>query len=530
MNKKIILILNENSSSILIFFLVFVSFLSFLIYYTSGKNLLYADAISRLDIARKVIDNITPGLPQLGNVWLPLPQILMLPFIWNSFLWHSGIAGSIMSMSVFIIGGIFVYKSAKIISNSFIGSFMALSIYALNINLLYLQTTAMSEGLFLSTLAATIYYFLLFFKTNNRYVLIPAALAVCAMTTTRYEGLAVLLSSIPMIFVYTFWKSRKWAKAEANTIMYTVLAGFGFACWTLYLTAIFHDPLYWKNYYTTATVVTASGSKYYSQAKPFISAVWEYLTSTVWMIGLIPVILVIPSVILMFIRDIKNKTLYFIPLLMPLSIFLFMVLTLQRNTPIVQPDLNLFNFLSPNTSNLTGFNIRYGILLLPWVAIIIAYLFAYKNKYIKMTTTVLFVLLISIQVYSYFHTKYSVIYIIPANMSAKSEGGLVGYMKKNYDGGKILISAAGHEDQMFLMGFDYSTYIHEGNYKYWHESLDNPPRYATWVIFDKGQERDAIAAKPNIDIILERDYTRVFYEGQVQIYKINHPTYFQIKN
>ena len=62
-----------------LFFLLFFSIISFLYFYHTGQHLLYADAISRLDIARKVIDNITPGLAQLGNVWLPLPQILMLP-------------------------------------------------------------------------------------------------------------------------------------------------------------------------------------------------------------------------------------------------------------------------------------------------------------------------------------------------------------------------------------------------------------------------------------------------------------------
>lgn len=514
---------------VVVFVLVFFSFLAFLYYYSKGQNLLYADAISRLDIARKVVDNITPGLPQLGNVWLPLPQILMLPFIWNNFLWHSGIAGSIMSMTAFLIGGIFVYKSAKIISNSFVGSLMALSIYGLNINLLYLQTTAMSESLFVATLAATIYFFLLFFKTNNRYLLIPAALAVSAMTTTRYEGLAILLSSIPMVFIYTFWKTKKWSKAEANTIMYAVLAGFGFACWTLYLTVIFHDPLYWKNYYAGASVA-ATGATYYTQAKPFIAAVWEYLTSTVWMVGLIPVILVAPSLLLMFIKDVKNRTFYFIPLLIPLSIFLFMVLTLQKNTPIVQPALVMANILSGDTSNQTGFNIRYGLLLLPWVAIISAYLFSFKNKIIEGVSILLFIFVFGIQVYSYISPTYSVIYRIPAKILAKPEFALVDFMKKNYDGGKILISAAGHEDQMFMMGFNYSTYIHEGNYKYWKESLDDPPRYAAWVVYDKAQDRDPIAVKQNIDIVLDRDYNLVFHEDQVEVYKIKHPTYFQIKN
>ena len=215
---------------------------------------------------------------------------------------------------------------------------------------------------------------------------------------------------------------------------------------------------------------------------------------------------------------------------MPLSVFLFMALTLQKNTPIVQPDLTLANILSSETSKQTGFNIRYGLLLLPWTAIMISYLFSIKNKFVKNIIVFLFVSLFSIQVYSYVNPSYSIIYQIPVGIAPKPYGNLVSWMKNNYDGGKILISASGHEDQMFQMGFDYKTYIHEGNNKYWKESLDNPPRYASWVILDKGQDRDPIAMKKGIDTVLARDYKLVFLEGQVKIYKITKKVYFDIKN
>ncbi len=521
-------ILHKYQIVFVVTFLTITGALALEYFYLLNQNLLYADAISRLNIARKVLDNITPGLAQLGNVWLPLPQMLMIPFIWNNFLWHSGLAGSIMSMAAFIIGGIYVFKSSRLISGSIIGSFFALSIYALNINLLYLQTTAMSEALFVCTLAAVIYYFLKFFKIGKREYLIPAALAVCAMTLTRYEGLAVLLSAIPMIFVYSVLKTRNYHKAEANTIIFSVLAGLGFALWTLYLFIIFGDPLYWKNYYANAQT-TETGAKVYTQAKPFIAAVWQYFTSSAWMIGIIPVFMSGIGIIIMLSKDIFKRTAYFLPLLMPLSIFLFMVLTLQRNTPIVQPPLTMENIISPDTSFDTGFNIRYGLLLLPWVAIMTAYLFAFKNIYIKAVTSIVFVALYGIQLYSYLFPNYSVIYRIPARIYDKPNFEYVNFMKKNYDGGKIFISASGHEDQMFMMGFDYNTYIHEGTNKYWKESLDDPPRYARWVIYDKGQISDPIAVKKNIDVVLFRDYNLVFTHEQVKVFKIKNKPYFEIK-
>ncbi len=508
---------------LVLFFLTFLSSLSFFYYYQNGQHLLYADSISRLNISRKVIDNITPGLPQLGNVWLPLPQILMLPFIWNNFLWHSGIAGSIMSMSAYILGGIFIYKSAQLLTRSIAASIFSLCIFALNINMLYLQTTAMSESVFLCSLAAVIYFFLKWFQTNKKRYLILAALAISAMTLIRYEGLAVLFSSLPMVFGYTFFKTRKFSRAEGNVVVFATLAGLGFALWTLYLTAIFGDPLYWKTYYATPQATGGAGVAF-TQAKPFLAASWQYLTSYVWMIGLIPTIFSFGGIVIMLIHSIRAKTIYFIPILMPLSIFLFMILTLQRNTPIVQPDLILANLFSGKTSEGTGFNIRYGILLLPWAAIMSSYIFRIRFFVLKF----LLFLVFGIQLYSYINPIYTVIYQIPARIYQKPYFSLVNWLQKNYDHGLILISASGHEDQMFQLGFDYKTYIHEGTNKYWKESLDNPSRYATWIVLDKGHPEDQVANNLNNQGILDRDYRLVFTKDLAKIYRIKAKPYFDV--
>jgi hypothetical protein len=272
-----------------------------------------------------------------------------------------------------------------------------------------------------------------------------------------------------------------------------------------------------------------TGKEYFSQAKPFHAALWQYFTSSAWMIGIIPVVLSIPATIIMLIRDIKDRTFFFLPLLLPLSIFVFMALTLQRNTPIVQPPLNFDSIFSTETSAQTGFNIRYGLLLLPWVAIIISFFFIFKNRHLKAFLAVLFVCLFSVQVYTYFRPTYTVLYQIPVSVKPKPYGDFVKWMKANYDGGYIMISAASHEDQMFEMGFDYKTYIHEGVDKYWKECLDDPPRYAKWVVLDKGHDRDAIAQKPGIEIVLARDYSLVYNKEQVMVYQIKTRPWYEIK-
>src|SRR5450432_3746043 len=86
-----------------------VSVFSFLFYLRHGDLLLYGDAVAHINIARRVFDSRTPGLLQLGTVWLPLPHLLMIPFLLSDGMWQSGVGGSIPSMAAYVfgVGGIF---------------------------------------------------------------------------------------------------------------------------------------------------------------------------------------------------------------------------------------------------------------------------------------------------------------------------------------------------------------------------------------------------------------------------------------
>ena len=85
-----------------------VSIAALLWYYTHQQILLYGDAVAHINIARRVLDNRSwlSSFFQLGTVWLPLPHILMLPFVWNKALWMSGIAGSVVSMAAYVVGAL----------------------------------------------------------------------------------------------------------------------------------------------------------------------------------------------------------------------------------------------------------------------------------------------------------------------------------------------------------------------------------------------------------------------------------------
>ena len=144
-----------------------VSLLSLLHYFQHGQILLYGDAVAHINIARRVFDSQTPGLLQLGTVWLPLPHLLMIPFLLSDSLWRSGLAGSILSMIAYVLGVVGVFRLVRGLLASDVrtgaaarlGAWVAAFVYAANPNLFYLQTTAMSESLYLALFVWAVVYF-----------------------------------------------------------------------------------------------------------------------------------------------------------------------------------------------------------------------------------------------------------------------------------------------------------------------------------------------------------------------------------
>src|SRR6185369_3120442 len=90
-----------------------LSVAAFVYYWHSGELLLYGDAVAHLNIARRIIDSRTPGLLQLGTVWLPLPHLLMLPFVAFRWLWQTGIGGSFPSMLSYVFSTLGIFRLVR---------------------------------------------------------------------------------------------------------------------------------------------------------------------------------------------------------------------------------------------------------------------------------------------------------------------------------------------------------------------------------------------------------------------------------
>jgi hypothetical protein len=153
----------------------------------------YGDAVAHLNIARRVFDSHLPRFSQLGSVWLPLPHILFIPFVQVYSWWANGMAGVFPSAFAYLAACAGIYRLARRWLSPTAAAF-ALTFFAINPSLLYLQTTAMTEPLFLSeiiwitVLLAEWRASLDVNPNQNRRLLWLIALLLVAAVFTRYDG------------------------------------------------------------------------------------------------------------------------------------------------------------------------------------------------------------------------------------------------------------------------------------------------------------------------------------------------------
>jgi hypothetical protein len=241
---------------------VLASLGSFFYYVQRGEILMHGDATAHINIARRVFDSMTPGPLQLGTVWLPLPHLLMMPFLVSDKFWQSGVGGSIPSMAAYVLGvlGVVRLVSSLLESNARtqpaaqVGAWIAALGYGANPNLIYMQTTALTEPLYVAFFIWATVYFAEFYRALSlnggeqaaRTALRRCAYCVACAEMTRYDGwfLAGVLGAIVGIIAVWRWQDRalRW-----SSVKFMIGIAVAPALWLAYNAAIYGDALNFAN-------------------------------------------------------------------------------------------------------------------------------------------------------------------------------------------------------------------------------------------------------------------------------------------
>jgi hypothetical protein len=251
----------DSEVRLLIWLATCVSVFSFLVYFQRGDCLLYGDAVAHINIARRVFDSKTPGLLQLGTVWLPLPHLLMIPFLISDEMWQRGVGGSIPSMVAYVLGVIGMFRLVRgVLSRGAepdraarFAAWTSALVFAANPNLIYMQTTAMGEAIYLALFIWSVVYFSEFVRGDAK-ALTKCGLCLFAACLTRYDGW-FLAAAIAATVVWLSLLSGKGAAPRilafrvprAAVVRFVLIAAAAPSLWLAYNGIVYRNPLEFAN-------------------------------------------------------------------------------------------------------------------------------------------------------------------------------------------------------------------------------------------------------------------------------------------
>jgi 4-amino-4-deoxy-L-arabinose transferase-like glycosyltransferase len=489
--------------------LAVISITVLLYYYGKQQVLLYGDAVAHLNIARRVIDNRHPiqSYGQLGTVWLPLQHIAMLPFVWVNTLWQSGIAGAIPGMVAYVLGTLGVYRLVRARAGD-TAAYFAAAIYALNPNLLYMQTTAMNEPIFLAFFVWSLVYLDEFVRATypalpNSTVqpaqLIPQrALEYCGITLyagalTRYDGwfsAAILIPVLAWFFFVLFRRTQDARQRRTLTksfIEVLFLNALVPVYWLVYTWAVSGNALDFINGPYSAKAIalrtTAKGAPPYpgqnhafTAGLYFLKSAQLNMGSALW--GHIALILVVLGTALAVWRFRQ----YGFLLLLWLPLAFYSLSIAYGSVPIYIPAWYPFSY----------YNVRYGLELLPvfavFPALVATALLRGANVKVRSATAVLVAAIVAASYISAYAG--SPITLREAQVNSRDrnsmEHGMAGVLVQLPPNATLLMYEAEHAGALRLAGIPLRHVISEAEHPDWEVALLDPARNADFAVGCKG--------------------------------------------
>lgn len=480
-----------------------MSAVSTAVFYKLDYIVAYNDARAHMNMARLVIDNLKPGLAQIGSVWLPLNHILTLTLVWNDWLWKTGLAGTVFSMIAYVSAVGFVFGLLRETVKDKWASLLGATVFATNLNILYMQATPMTELLLILFFVATTYFLRRWVVKQKLNDLLMAALAVLLATLTRYDGWFLFMVAVGLIGLVSIRRIRDGGKSvktkltafyrrrsevEGKVILFATLAGYGIGLWFLWNWVIFNDPWYFAYgpYSAHAQQVKIDQAGSLPTKHNLALSVMAFWWAVVNNAGFLVLIFALVGLAIYVTRKkLSLEGLAMYTLLVPL---VFHIVSLYwGHSILILPELGVNVTQEARGS---WFNVRYGLVMLPAVAYFAGYL-ASKGVVEK----VILVGLIIIQPLIFWQTK-NIITITDGTQGTSSlnVADARDWLVENAgeDDGLILTSISFNNALAFSTGFKLKRFIHEGTGRYWETSLADPSVYAKWIVMANGDVGDPV--------------------------------------
>ena len=493
-----------------------VSILSFLFYFRRGDILLYGDAVAHINIARRVFDSRTPGLLQLGTVWLPLPHLLMVPFLLSNWMWKTGVGGSMPSMAAYVLGTLGIFRlirdgfgsAAQSVPMIRFAAWLAAIIYAANPNLIYLQATAMTEPLYLALFVWAMVYFNEFVqgsagpgenieRSPASSPLVKCGFCLAGACLTRYDAWLLTVALGVVTLPVALPAKRRGHIHGGELTKFILLAAAAPLLWLAYNAIVYRNPLEFANGPYSAKAIeqrnpaaSHPGSHDLQTAfRYFLKSAELNLAAGSWQ--KLWILLALGGVIAGLTWEQTRAKLW--PLLLlgiPLPFYSLSVA--YGGVPIFMPGWWPFSY----------YNVRYGLELLPAFAVFVALAVYFAAQLVQRRA---FRLAAAGAGLIFVAASYASIWSAPvcfsegvvnsrARISVERE--LADFVKALPPDSSVLMYLGNHVGALQQAGVPLRRIINEGNHRTWKQPADldglwertlaNPAKYADFVIAFEG--------------------------------------------
>jgi hypothetical protein len=349
--------------------LALVSAAAVAFFYSRGNLCYYGDAEAHLNIARRIVDSRTPGYDQVGTVWLPLLHWAMVPLARVDRLWINGLAGAIPSAIAFVIGGSFLFAAARRLFGEAAAG-CATALWALNPNVLYLQSIPMTESMFSASLLALLYFTVRFRQTQGMGAALGAGVAACAGTLTRYEMWFLL----PFAAIYFLIAARR--RGIVPCVSFCAVATMGPAFVLFHHWFLTGDALaFYRGPYSPRVIQQGADYPGYHKLR---EAILYYRTAAQLCAGGVLSIVALAGIVAALYR----RAFWALALLTLPGVFIVWAMFATGGTPIFVPMLKPHSY----------YNTRYGMAVLPLFAVAAAALVSVVGERARWWTAVALVL------------------------------------------------------------------------------------------------------------------------------------------
>ena len=487
---------------------------SAVIYSRQGLTLSHYDAKAHLVVARRVLDSLTPEYSQIGAVWLPLPHLLNLLPVQIDWFYRTGVSAVAISVLSFALACYAIAHLVQRVTVSRIAATVAVAIFALNPDVLYLQSTPMTEPLLFALVLLSIGLTYDWVEAANAGL--PDGLSAEARSAnveardaktarakvgwclvlaclTRYEAWPVT-AAVLGLGVVALWRRGHAPlaalKETAHLAVYPVLAIVAF---------FFHS------WFTTGAWFVTGG--FYVPDNVATGNIWKALVTVVYgmrlVIGTPVILLAFAGALVVLVRGLSRAE----QAASLVVLALVALLALPAYAFFSGHPFRMRYMVAPSVGAAVFAGIAIGMLKGRW-------------RQTAAVATAVWLIATVKPIDAQAPMVQEAQWDVPFSRGRRN---VTARLMREYRGERILASMgslAHYMQELSHAGINIRDFVHEGTLPYWQEALEAPQGRVGWILIEERAEGgDMLAERARASSAFTSGFARVCADGGVALYK-----------